>query len=198
MAEPGCLHDAHFQNLEVSGDNTTNNLNVQNTSTLGTRKFITFAGTLASTDATTTPYVDNDCLVELGTLDVKSANNSIVSPTKIFIHKAVVLITTAAGPVLVGNLKLSDTSGTATNVGVGGTEIVGADVTGVNGLSSIAETVAAEIDIDFNKTAGLFHVFTPNVTAAIANKHLYACATTAVEDDATAGRFTVELEYSVL
>ena len=36
-----------------------------------------------------------------------------------------------------------------------------------------------------------------NFTAAIASKNLYAFATTAVNADITAGRFTVELEYSV-
>ena len=190
MAEPGCLHDAHFQNLEVSGDNTTNNLNVQNTSTLGTRKFVTFAGTLASTNAATTPYSLDDCLVELGTLDVKSANNSIVSPTKIFIHKAVVLITTAAGPTLVGNLKLSATSGTATNAEVSGTEIVGAGTTG----GGAGGTPVADIDFDDLALA----VFEVKIGVSIENKHLYACATTLVNADATAGRFTVELEYSVL
>lgn len=197
MAESGCLRDVAVQNLQVIGDNTTNNLNVQNTSTLGTRKFVTFAGSLASTDAPTTTYSDDDCLVELGTLDVKSANNSIVSPTKIFIHKAVILITTPAGPTLVGKLLLSATSGTATNESVTGTEIVGAGVTSFSDTLSAEQTIT-EIDINFDDTAGNYHVFTPNVTAAIEYKHLYACATTTVSTDATAGRFTVELEYSVL
>jgi hypothetical protein len=40
-------------------------------------------------------------------------------------------------------------------------------------------------------------VFEPNVAVAIASKHLYAAATTTLNADATAGRFTVELEYSV-
>jgi hypothetical protein len=30
MAEPGCLHDAHFQNLEVSGDMTATNISLTN------------------------------------------------------------------------------------------------------------------------------------------------------------------------
>ena len=32
MAEPGCLHDAHFQNLEVSGDMTATNISLTNNS----------------------------------------------------------------------------------------------------------------------------------------------------------------------
>ena len=51
--------------------------------------------------------------------------------------------------------------------------------------------------MNFNNTAGNYHIFVPNITAAIASKNLYAFATTAVNADITAGRFTVELEYSV-
>ena len=54
-----------------------------------------------------------------------------------------------------------------------------------------------EIDVNLNDTAGNYHIFVPNVTAAIASKYLYAFSTTAVNADITAGRFTVELEYSV-
>ena len=78
-----------------------------------------------------------------------------------------------------------------------GTEIVGAGVTSFSDTLSAEQTIT-EIDINFDDTAGNYHVFTPNVTAAIEYKHLYACATTTVSTDATAGRFTVELEYSVL
>ena len=54
-----------------------------------------------------------------------------------------------------------------------------------------------EIDVNYDNTAGNYHIFVPNVTAAIASKYLYAFTTTAVSSDITAGRFTVELEYSV-
>ena len=54
-----------------------------------------------------------------------------------------------------------------------------------------------EVDVNFNNTAGNYHIFVPNITAAIASKNLYAFATTTLNADATAGRFTVELEYSV-
>ena len=195
MGEPGCLRDSHFNNLETSGNSVLNNISVQNTSTLGTRKFVTFAGSLANT--TDVEHTPNDCLVELGTLDVKTANTNIVAPTKIFIHKAVVLITTKAGVAFKGNLHLSATSGTATNSAVTGTEIVGAGVTAFSETTS-ADSGVSEIDIDFDVTAGNYHVFAPNSTAPIANKYLYACSTTGGVVDITAGRFTVELEYSVL
>ena len=162
---------------------------------LGTRKIQTFAGTLAGTD-TGTAYADGDVLVELGTLNTDHPDD-LVTATKFFIHKAVVGITTAAGQPLVGSLQLSATSGTATNAAVSsGTEIVGAGVAAFSPTLSAALSVT-EIDINFNNSAGNFHVFEPNVAVAIASKHLYAAATTTLNADATAGRFTVELEYSV-
>ena len=162
---------------------------------MGTRKIQSFAGTLASTDAATTAYADGDCLVELGTLNVE-APDDLVTPSKIFIHRALIGITTAAGETLVGNLALSSTSGTATNAAVSGTEIVGAGVTSFNEQLSATQSIT-EVDVNFNNTAGNYHIFVPNITAAIASKNLYAFATTAVNADITAGRFTVELEYSV-
>ena len=135
-------------------------------------------------------------MVELGTLNTDHPDD-LVTATKFFIHKAVVGITTAAGQTLVGSLQLSATSGTATNAAVSsGTEIVGAGVAAFSPTLSAALSVT-EIDINFNNSAGNFHVFEPNVAVAIASKHLYAAATTTLNADATAGRFTVELEYSV-
>jgi hypothetical protein len=142
---------------------------------MGTRKIQSFAGSLADTNAASTAYGDGDVLVELGALDV-TAPDDLVTPSKFFIHRALIGITTAAGETLVGGLSLSATSGTATNTAVSsGTEIVGAGVTSFN------EQLSA----------------TQSITAAIASKNLYAFATTAVNADITAGRFTVELEYSV-
>jgi len=159
----------------------------------GTRKIQTFVGSLAATDAATA-YADGDGLVELGTLDT-STPSGIVTPTKFFIHRAVVFITTVAGPTLVGGLMLSATSGTATNSAVSsGTEIVGAGVASFNPRISATDSVT-EIDLDLD--AAGYHVFDPLVQAAIASKHLYVFATTTMNADGTAGRFTVELEYSV-
>ena len=62
---------------------------------MGTRKIQSFAGTLASTNAAATAYADNDCLVELGTLNVE-APDDLVTPSKFFIHRALIGITTAA------------------------------------------------------------------------------------------------------
>ena len=163
---------------------------------MGTRKIQSFAGTLASTDAATTAYGDGDVLVELGTLNTDHPDD-LVTATKFFIHRALIGITTAAGQTLVGGLSLSATSGTSTNSAVSsGTEIVGAGVTSFHEQLSATQSIT-EIDVNLNDTAGNYHIFVPNVTAAIASKYLYAFATTAVNADITAGRFTVELEYSV-
>jgi len=162
----------------------------------GTKKFQTFAGTLAGTNAATTAYADGDVLVELGTLDV-TAPSGIVTPTKIFFDKAVIGITTAAGQTLAGTLKVSATSGTATNAApTTPTEIVGAGVTAFDPLVSAAASVT-EVDINFNNTAGNYHLFTPNITADVGKIYLYACTTTAINADITAGRFTVNLEYTL-
>ncbi len=183
----------------TSGAITETGFSVNSTGQLvsmGTRKIQSFAGTLAATNAAATAYADNDCLVELGTLNT-DAPDGLVTPSKFFIHKAVIGITTAAGQTLVGSLQLSATSGTATNAAVSsGTEIVGAGVTAFDTEVSAAASVT-EIDINFNATAGNFHVFEPNVSAAIASKYLYVATTTTLNADASAGRFTVELEYSV-
>ena len=181
----------------TTGAITETGVNINSTGqlcALGTRKFQSFAGTLASTNAATTAYGDGDVLVELGTLNT-DAPDDLVTPSKFFIHRALIGITTAAGQTLVGGLSLSATSGTATNSAVSsGTEIVGAGVASFNPRISATDSVT-EIDVDFD-AAGC-HVFHPNIKCAIASKYLYAFATTAVNADATAGRFTVELEYSV-
>ena len=162
---------------------------------LGTRRFQTFAGSLAASTAATTAYLADDNMIELGTLDV-SVNSGIVTPTKIFIHKAVVLITTAAGQTLVGNLALGTATADAENAAVtGAIEVVGAGVDSFSPNTS-ASSGATEIDINFNSAAA--HVFEPNIAIAIANKYLYARATTTLNADGTAGRFTVELEYSIM
>ena len=183
----------------TTGAITETGVNINSTGqlcALGTHKFQSFAGTLASTNAAATAYGDEDVLVELGTLNTDHPDD-LVTATKFFIHRALIGITTAAGETLVGGLMLSATSGTATNSAVSsGTEIVGAGVTSFNEQLSATQSVT-EIDVNFDDTAGNYHIFVPNVTAAIASKYLYAHTTTAINADITAGRFTVELEYSV-
>ena len=165
---------------------------------MGTRKIQTFAISLADTNAASVTYGDDDVLVELGALNTDHPD-ALVTATKFFIHKVVIGITTPAASDAnsLANLQLSATSGTATNTAISsGTEIVGAGVASFNPRISATDSVT-EVDINLDDSAGNFHVFEPNVAVAIASKHLYAAATTTLNADATAGRFTVELEYSV-
>tara|TARA_Y100001938_G_scaffold38406_1_gene53066 strand:+ start:1371 stop:2000 length:630 start_codon:yes stop_codon:yes gene_type:complete len=165
---------------------------------MGTRKIQTFAVSLADTDAADTTYADNDVLVELGALNTDHPDD-LVTASKFFIHKVVIGITTAAASDAqsLANLQLSATSGTATNTAISsGTEIVGAGVTSVNPRISATDSVT-EIDIDLDATAGTFHVFEPNINAAIASKNLYLCAGAACDTALTAFRATLEIEYSV-
>ena len=165
---------------------------------LGTRKIQTFAIDLSSTNAAGTTYADDDVLVELGALNTDHPD-ALVTASKFFIHKVVIGITTAAASDAqsLANLQLSATSGTATNSAVSsGTEIVGAGVASFNARISATDSVT-EVDIDLDATAGTFHVFTPNINAAIASKNLYLCAGAAADTALTAFRGTLEIEYSV-
>ena len=165
---------------------------------LGTRKIQTFAIDLSGTNAAGTTYGDNDVLVELGALNTDHPD-ALVTASKFFIHKVVLGITTAAAADAqsLANLQLSATSGTATNTAISsGTEIVGAGVASFNPRISATDSVT-EVDIDLDATAGLFHVFTPNITAAIASKNLYLGAGAAADAALTAFRGTLEIEYSV-
>ena len=165
---------------------------------MGTRKIQTFAISLADTNAADTTYADDDVLVELGSLNTDHPD-ALVTASKFFIHKVVIGITTAAASDAqsVANLQLSATSGTATNTAISsGTEIVGAGVASFNPRISATDSVT-EIDIDLDATAGTFHVFEPNINAAIASKNLYMCAGAACDTALTAFRATLEIEYSV-
>ena len=165
---------------------------------LGTRKIQTFAVSLASTDAADTTYADNDVLVEIGELNTDHPD-ALVTASKFFIHKVVLGITTAAASDAnsLANLQLSATSGTATNTAISsGTEIVGAGVASFNPRISATDSVT-EIDIDLDATAGTYHVFEPNISAAIASKNLYMGAGSTCDTALTAFRGTLEIEYSV-
>ena len=165
---------------------------------LGTRKIQTFAIDLSSTNAAGTTYADDDVLVELGALNTDHPD-ALVTASKFFIHKVVIGITTAAASDAqsLANLQLSATSGTATNSAVSsGTEIVGAGVASFNPRISATDSVT-EVDIDLDATAGTYHVFAPNITAAIASKNLYLAAGAAADTALTAFRGTLEIEYSV-
>ena len=184
-----------------TGAITETGVNINSTGqlvSLGTRKIQTFAIDLSSTNAAGTTYADNDVLVELGELNTDHPD-ALVTASKFFIHKVVIGVTTAAASDAnsLANLQLSATSGTATNSGISsGTEIVGAGVASFNPRISATDSVT-EVDIDLDATAGTFHVFAPNITAAIASKNLYLGAGSTCDTALTAFRGTLEIEYSV-
>ena len=184
-----------------TGAITETGVNINSTGqlvSLGTRKIQTFAIDLSSTNAAGTTYADNDVLVELGELNTDHPD-ALVTASKFFIHKVVLGITTAAASDAqsLANLQLSATSGTATNSAVSsGTEIVGAGVASFNPRISATDSVT-EVDIDLDATAGTYHVFAPNITAAVASKYLYLGAGSTCDTALTAFRGTLEIEYSV-
>jgi hypothetical protein len=184
-----------------TGAITETGVNINSTGqlvSLGTRKIQTFAIDLSSTNAAGTTYADNDVLVELGELNTDHPD-ALVTASKFFIHKVVIGITTAAASDAnsLANLQLSATSGTATNSGISsGTEIVGAGVASFNPRISATDSVT-EVDIDLDATAGTYHVFAPNITAAVASKYLYLGAGSTCDTALTAFRGTLEIEYSV-
>jgi hypothetical protein len=180
-----------------SGEVAATTLDVAGASSfLGVKKFQSFVGSFADIGDGSTQFADNDVLVELGTLDTEVPSGHVAA-SKFFIDKVLIGITTACGQTHVGNLNLSATSGTAANTGVSsGTEIVGAGVDSFSTHTS-ASSSTTEININWNNTAGNYHVFTPNITAPIAKKYLYACTETTLNADATDGRFTVHIEYTL-
>lgn len=169
-------------------------LKLNGSDALGLTRIALFEGTLAGTD-TGTAYADNDCLVELGQLDTSTPSGwTGPAPTHIVIQEAIVNVTTAAGQTLAGNLQLSATPGALTNAAItSGSEVFGAGATYVSGTIS---TVGTEADINFNAAGVTIAGYLP--VTAIAKDILYACTTTTLNADATAGRFTVQLRYTII
>jgi len=158
---------------------------------LGTKKIQTFVGSLANITASSTQYADDDIMEYLGTLDI-SVPSGFHTPSKIVIEKVAFSCNTVSGGTHIGNFQLSATGNSAENGAVStGTEIAGAGATYVNtGLN------ATEADLNFN-SAGVTLVQS-GVVVATSLVHLYACTTTTLDGDFTAGRYTVQIEYSVL
>lgn len=159
-------------------------------------KIFTFS--LEDTTAVATAYADGDNLVELGELDVDDLlpeQTGDYAATRILIKSVTVNVITAAGQTLVGNLRVSATSGTATNAALtSGTEIAGAGATYKD--EDGASLAITESDFNLN-SVDLTHV-SPRIDVPIASKNLYLCTTTAVNADITAGRGVVVVEYEVV
>ena len=181
----------------AASDATDSIVSIPGTLGVGGKKFTSFAGSLAATNAAGTAYADNDVLVELGSLDISLPSGFDTTAQKILIERVVICVEVAAGQTLVGHLSLSATSGTATNAAIDTpTEIVGAGATQLSPEGYSLATTATEADIDFD-TAGVTFA-SPGIVVGPTLINLYACTTTTVNADITAGRFNVMVEYTVL
>ena len=174
------------------------NLKVGNTLSVGCKKFTSLAGSLENTTAVATAYSENDVLVELGTLDISLPSNFDQTARKIVIEKIIVNVEVASGQALVGHISASATTGTATNSAIDTpTELFGAGATQLSPEGYGLTTTATEADIDFNSASVTF--CSPGIVINDPTIiHIYACTTTAINADITAGRFNVMVEYTVV
>jgi len=162
----------------------------------GSKKIVTFAGTLQGITAEDTQYADNDIMQYLGALDI-TVPSGCGTANKILIERAIFSCTTASGGTHVGNFQLSATGGSAENGAVSsGTEIFGAGASMVSSDGSGGTTTYTEADLNFNSAAITYA--SPSIAVATTLIHVYACTTTALDGDFTAGRYSLQLQYSVL
>ena len=163
---------------------------------IGTKKWSSFAGTLAATD-TGTAYGNNEVLVYLGALDTTLPSGHAAA-TKILVEKIVCCIQTAAGQTLVGHIDAGTAASQATNVAcTGRVELFGAGATQLSPEGYELATTATEADdLDLN-SAGVYWC-APNIVLPVATNQMYCNTTTALNADAQAGRFNVHIEYVVL
>lgn len=196
---------AAVEGLSVAGSETATKtattdtiVKVPGTLSVGGKKFTSFIGTLASTNAVATAYSDNDVLVELGTLDISLPSGFDTTARRILIEKVIVVVEVAAGSALVGHIDASATTGTATNSAISTpTELFGLGATQLSPEGYQLATTATEADdLNFN-SAGTYWC-APNIQLDSTLIYIYASTTTAVNADITAGRFNVMIEYTVL
>lgn len=184
-------------NYSIGPYNMTRN-QVDNMIRGGASREQVFTFSLEDTNAVDTAYADGDVLVELGEIDVadlltKQAGD--YAATRILIKAVHVNVLTAAGETLAATLKVSATSGTATNAAASSpTEIVGAGAVYKDENGDNLSITEADLDLD---SVDLLSV-KPGIDVAIETNNLYLCATTAINADITAGRGVVVVEYSVL
>jgi len=199
LARTQALIEGLRRELKIGGSNFTGEV-AQGTSntaiSFGCKKIQAFAGTLAGVDGTGTSYSDNDILCYLGALDI-TVPAGLNSVSKVLIDKVTLVVQTAAGTTLAGNIAVGTVASEETNDPVtGAVEIFGAGATQLSPEGYATATTATEVDINFN-SAGLAFC-RPSITVESDEIHLYARTTTALAADASAGRFNVLVEYTVL
>ena len=162
---------------------------------LGAHRTTAFTYDLNGITGATTNFTADDVLVDLGVLDTTTPSG--YTPTLIFIKSVTINKKVAAGATLVVNLAASDTAGTAVNAATATntTEFMGDGVDSISGNTS-ASSGTTEIDADFN-TAGV-HVFTPNVSFAVARKNIYIRTQTALASALSAGSGNIVIDYMLI
>ena len=162
----------------------------------GTKKWSSFVGSLADTNADSVTYGDNDILVQLGAFDT-SLPDGYATATKILVEKIVVVVSTASGATHVGHISAGTTAGELSNAApTGRVELFGAGATNLSPEGYSLATTATEAD-DLNYNSAGIYWCAPNIVLPVATNQIYACTTTAVSADVTAGRFTCHIEYMV-
>ena len=166
----------------------------------GTKKVLSFGGSTEEglLDSATTAFSSNDIIKSAGALDV-SVPAGHNAPLKIIIDRVVFCCTVAAGTTMVGNIFVGTTADEAINAAVtSGTEIVGAGATQLSPEGYALATTATEADLDFNSAGITF--CTPGIVLPVATKYVYVCTHTAINHATNfdAGRYNVQIEYTVL
>ena len=166
----------------------------------GTKKVLSFGGSTAEhlLDSATTAFTADDIIHDAGALDVTvpAGHND---PLKIIIDRVLFCCTVAAGATMVGNIFVGTTADEAINAAVtSGTEIFGAGASMIGPDGSGATTGYTEADLNFNSAAIVYA--TPGIVLPVATKYVYVCTETAINHatNYNAGRYNVQIEYTVL
>ena len=166
----------------------------------GTKKVLSFGGSTAEhlLDSATTAFASNDIIHYAGALDVTvpAGHND---PLKIIIDRVAFCCTVVTGTTMVGNIFVGTTADEAINAAVtGGTEIFGAGASMIAPDGSGGTTGYTEADLDFNSAALTYAM--PGIVLPVATKYVYVCTHTAINHatNFNAGRYNVQIEYTVL
>jgi hypothetical protein len=165
----------------------------------GTKKIFTYRGSLedAFLDSATTAYADNDSIGYAGALDVTTPDG-MEDATKILVEKIVFMPSTAAGATCVGNINAGTASTDALNAAITGqVELMGAGATYRN-ANLAADLSITEVDVDFNGST--IQWAQPLIILPVATKHIYIGVTTTINHATNfdAGRYNIQMEYTVL
>lgn len=165
----------------------------------GTKKVFTYTGSTDEDvlDSATTAFADNDAIANCGPLDV-TVPAGYQDPTKILIERIIWMPTTATGTTMVGNINAGTAGTDAINAAITGqVELMGAGVT-YRDPNLAANLSIAEVDIDFN--ASTMQYCQPFIILPVATKYIYVGTTTTINHATNfdAGRYQLQIEYTVL